>query len=278
MYLLLDVGGTKTRISVSVEGRTLAPPLIIPTCADANKGIEEIRQHAQALTKGERVQRVVAGFAGTFDRDRTRLLHATNIRGWEEIPLKEKLTSAFGVPVELENDSALAALGEAVFGAGVGERIVGYVTVSTGVGGARVTDGRIDPTVYGFEPGYQIINAGKGICVACKKNHLGAHISGASIAEHQGRAGEHIDDPMVWEDITRMLALGLANTIVHWSPDIMVLGGSVMGRIDLERLRNYLQETLTIYPELPRMSRAVLGDTAGLWGALALLEQKINLP
>jgi len=60
--------------------------------------------------------------------------------------------------VFIENDASIVGLGEAVSGAGMGEEIVVYITVSTGVGGTRIVSGEIDEHAYGFEPGHELIN------------------------------------------------------------------------------------------------------------------------
>lgn len=275
MILLLDVGGTKTRLAISEDGETFSSPLIVPTVIDGEEGIADLMRRARELAGEKKLSAVAGGFAGTFDRGRTQLLHAGNIIGWVNIPLAQRLESALGCPVRLENDADLAALGEATYGAGKGADIVAYITVSTGVGGARVVKGVLDPGVFGFEPGYQIVDA-SGSCQKCKKNHLQAHISGRAIADHYGKPAEEINDPAIWSDIAKTLAYGLCNSIVHWSPDVVVLGGSVMQRISIEDTETHLKEILTVYSELPKLTRASLGDTAGLWGALALSRQINN--
>lgn len=272
MTLLFDIGGTKTKLVISEDEKTVSSPLIIPTHADGEKGIAEFICRARELAGEKKFSAIVGGLAGTFDRGRTRLLHATNISGWIHIPLKERLEFELGCPVRLENDSALAALGEATYGAGKGADIVVYITVSTGVGGARVVKGVIDPSVFGFEPGYQIVDA-TGFCKKCEKKHLGAHISGRAITDHYGQLAAEIKDPAIWSDIAVTLAYGLCNSIVHWSPDVVVLGGGIMQSIPLEQVETRLKKILTVYPELPTLVRASLGDTAGLWGALALSKQ-----
>ena len=60
--------------------------------------------------------------------------------------------------MDIANDTAVVGLGEAHRGAGIGYNIVTYITVSTGVGGTRIVDGRIDRRIYGFEPGHQTID------------------------------------------------------------------------------------------------------------------------
>ena len=222
------------------------------------------------LVSGKKISAVVGGLAGSLDRNREVLVNGLNIASWIGKPVKKELEKEFQSLVVLENDAALAGLGEAVDGAGKEHEIVAYITVSTGVGGARITNKRIDARVYGFEPGFQIIDAGHGLCAQCVKPYLNVHISGRGMEKRCGKKPEDISDPAVWDDVAKHLSLGLHNTIVHWSPDIVVLGGSVMKSISMEQVRIYLKETLKVYPEIPLIEPALLDDLGGLHGALHL--------
>jgi glucokinase len=97
------------------------------------------------------------------DKQAKKLVKSPHLPKWVDKPLGSRLEKALGVKVLLENDAALAALGEAVFGAGRRAEIVGYLTISTGIGGARVVDGRIDKKSVGFEPGHMIIDVGNKV-------------------------------------------------------------------------------------------------------------------
>ena len=271
MFLLFDIGGTKMRIAVGGREEIVGTPVIMPTPASYEEGIELLTKTANDLSGGKgKIKAVVGGLAGAFDRQHSMIMAGSNISSWIGKPVKKMLEHAFQVSVQLENDAALGGLGEAVAGAGKDYEIVAYITVSTGVGGARITGKTIDRHVFGFEPEYQIIDFDGSSCTRCSKHNLGAHISGKGIEEHYGKKGEELDDPAIWEDITAALAIGLTNTIVHWSPDIVVLGGSVMQRISIERVRELIGEALHVYPELPAIERAQLGDRAGLEGALQI--------
>ena len=268
MFILFDVGGTKTRVGIAQDDGGIADSVIVPTPVGYGEGLIAIRETARSLGAEKNITAVVGGIAGAFDRKHETLVSAINIKQWEQKPVKRDLQELFKAPVVLENDAALAGLGEAVTGAGKDYDIVGYITVSTGMGGARITKKTIDAHAFGFEPGFQIIDADGSSCGTCHHRHLGAHISGRGIETHYGRKGEEIADPAVWEDLTRALSVGLLNTIYHWSPEILILGGSVMQRISIDRLRELMKERLRIYPELPVIKRAALGELGGLEGAL----------
>ncbi|MDP3779441.1 MAG: ROK family protein [bacterium] len=270
MFILFDVGGTKIRIAAADQNGFLGDPVIMLTPSDFDEGLQMITDAALGMTKGEKITAVVGGLAGTLDRNHMMLVYGLNVSSWAGKPIKMLLEKSFNAPVVLENDAALAGLGEAVEGAGKNYEIVGYMTVSTGVGGARITDKKIDRHAFGFEPGYQIIDADGTLCTRCTRRDLQAHISGKGIEEHTGHKAEEITDQTMWEDIARHLSFGLTNTIVHWSPNVMVLGGSVMQSVSIERVNELVKENLYVYPEIPPIVRAELGDVGGLHGALHL--------
>ncbi len=215
MFLLFDVGGTKIRVAAANHSGFVGEVVTAPTPVDFNRGLEHIIDTAHALCAGEKIIAVVGGVAGALNRGRNMLVSGSNIMSWIGRPIKELLGVSLDAPVYLENDSALAGLGEAVSGAGKDHYIVGYMTVSTGVGGARITNKKIDPYVFGFQPGYQIVDADGSLCTRCTKRHLGAHVSGRGIEAHYGKKPEDITDPVIWEGIACALAVGLTNTIVH---------------------------------------------------------------
>ena len=193
---------------------------------------------------------------------------APNIMGWNGKPFKKELERMFSAPVYLENDAALAGLGEAVKGAGRGYDIVAYMTVSTGVGGARIVNGAIDRNAMGFEIGHQIINYDG------EARTLEEYVSGSGFMHRFGKLPQDITDPATWEEAARLLAVGLRNTIVHWSPDVLVLGGPIVlqSRLPFERLREEIQQSVKeVFPTTPEIKKAELGDSAGLYGALEYL-------
>ncbi len=268
MFILFDVGGTKIRIAAADKNGFIGDPVIVTTPSDFDEGMAVIIDTALILSKGEKIAAVVGGLAGLLDRGHTMLVHGANIGSWTGKPIKALLEKSLNAPAMLENDAALAGLGESVAGAGKGYEIVGYITVSTGVGGARITNKMIDRHAFGFEPGYQIIDADGTLCTRCVSRDLQAHISGKGIEEHTGRKAEEATDQAIWEDVARHLSFGLTNTIVHWSPDVIVLGGSVMQSVSIERVNELVKENLHMYPEIPPIVRAQLGDIGGLHGAL----------
>jgi len=266
MYLLLDIGGTSIKVGISRDKTSLDANEVINTNPNFLQAVEEIKQTAFKLSGSESFD-LVAGGTRALDRTKTKLVNQPNFPLWVDEPLKDTLEKEFNCKVYLENDAAMAGLGEAVFGAGKGKDIIAYITVSTGLGGARIVKGKIDVSHFGFEPGNQII------VVDGKVNYLENLVGGAGIKKMFAQHPGDIKNPKVWEETAKYLAIGLNNTIVHWSPEVVILGGSVMKSISLEKVRACLNEFLKIFPEKPELKLAELEEKTGLYGALAYLKQ-----
>ncbi|MCH7883009.1 ROK family protein [Patescibacteria group bacterium] len=271
--LFFDIGGTSIRAAFCQDGKSLGEPKILETPKDFNEGILLLKKTAEELSGGKKIQSIVVGIAGAFDREKTQLLASPNLPGWVGKPLKVRLYQEFGSLVFIENDAALAGLGEAVYGAGKGKEIVAYMTISTGVGGARIIKGKIDVSAKGFEPGHQIIDAGAVWQGEYDVLTLENAISGTAFEKRFGKKPYEITDEKIWDEAARILAIGLNNSMVYWSPDIVVLGGSMMKEvgIPIERIRFHLKNILKIFREPSPIEKAALGDAAGLYGGLAFL-------
>ena len=267
LFLLFDIGGTNMRIASSRDLKSLETTHAVKTPRIFEEGIALFKKIGREIARGEKIQAVCGGIAGPLNKTKSRILNAPNLSGWNKKPLKEKLTEAFDCPAFIENDATVAGLGEAHFGAGAGRRIVAYLTISTGVGGARIVNGRIDENALGFEPGHQIIDK--------NGTTLESLISGSGLSKRYGKTVSAIKNEAIWNETACLLAIGIANTIVYWSPDIVILGGSLMKTISLPNVRTHLKKTLTIFQSLPSVVRSKLGDSAGLYGAMVYMREKM---
>lgn len=267
------------RLAVSQGGKNFGEPKIVDTPQDFNEGMSLFEKAAQELSGGEKVKAMAGGIAGPLDREKSKLVNSPNLSGWVNKPLKGTLQKLVGSPVYIENDTAIVGLGEAVVGAGKGASIVAYITVSTGIGGVRVVDGKIDRNIFGFEPGHQIIDPTGALCPICgSSGHLEGHVSGAALENRYHKKPYDIVNSKIWEEEAKWLAYGLNNTIVHWSPAVVVLGGSMIVKepgISIDRVCFHLGKTLSIFPEHPKLVKAELGDVGGLHGALIFLKQNL---
>lgn len=253
--IVFDIGGTKMRVAYSENGEFFEEPKVVSTPKTYEEGFAVFADLVSGCAAGREIKKIAGGMS-------------RNISGWTYEKFKSDLVGKFQSQIFLENDSAIVGLGEAVFGAGRGFDIVAYITVSTGVGGVRVVGGKIDERAIGFEPGKQIIDIDSG-------KNLEDMISGKALMQETGKHPKEITDPQVWDEHAKFLAIGLNNIIVEWSPNVVVLGGSMITgdpAIPLDKTESYLKEVLKIFPEVPPIKKSELGDFGGLYGALAYLK------
>lgn len=266
MYLVFDIGGTHTRIGLSDDGVALKNVEYHDTDT-SRAGLDYFVDIVTTVTAKYNVKAICGGLPGQRDTH-GRIVGAPNLDGWLGLPFEHKLARATGCPVLIENDAALAGLGEAVNGAGRGHGVVCYMTISTGVNGVRIVDGRIDPSVHGFEIGQQLIMDESG-----QLKSLEMLTGGAAMTRQRHHLPRDIRAKTVWKQEAKYLSIGIYNTMLHWSPDIFVLGGSMMRDIPLADLQHDLVALPQVFDNLPELKLAELGTDNGLYGALALLRQ-----
>jgi len=250
-------------MALSHTGASLDEIEIFPTDLDFSKAMGKMKKVSDKFANGEKF-RAVAGGVRAYNKKTGQLFDHPHFPMWVGEPLLEKLKAMFNSPVHLENDAALVGLGEAVYGAGKGEEIVAYITLSTGVGGARIVGGKLDRTHYGFEPGNMIIS---------ENEYLEELISGKAIEKRYGKKISEIEDENVWDEVSKILAIGLNNIAVLWSPDVIVLGGSVPNKLKLTEVSEELKKVCKIYPEIPDIKLVELDEKGGLYGGLAYLRK-----
>lgn len=269
--LLLDIGGTKTRLAVT-DGHTIGRTLTRVTAKDFKRSMKNISAAAKRIN-AKKLTGVVAGLPGGLNPWGQALTAAPNLKRWIGQPIRAEFERMFRTKqIVLENDANLAALGEALFGAGRGYQIVAYLGIGTGVGGARIIEGRIDRGRKNYSPGHQVVDiTSKAKCNCGLRGDLESLISGTGLARQYGKSSRALP-ASVWKKSARYLGAGLNNVTTMWAPDMIVLGGSVM-----DGLKPYLSiivEGLRFRHTHPTVALARLGDTNGLYGALALARQK----
>jgi glucokinase len=308
----VDIGGTKLAVGVTdLDGRILAEKRQ-PT--DVKRGPDAVVSDIAAMVRatvadagGAITDLTFLGVAspGPLSQARGVILSTPNMPGWENYPLIERLQSEFGCRTVLENDANAACLGEALFGAGVGHRFVAYFTISTGIGGGFVQDGRVLHGKDGnaAEFGHQIIVPFDGAVCGCgKPGHLEAYGNGKSIVRRTLKALEsgetstildyvpqgaqlstreladaaNAGDALanrIWDETGAYIAVGIVNVIHMFNPGVVVLGGGItnVGDLLFRPTRRYVAErVMPDYAGTFTIERARLGDHVGVMGAVGL--------
>lgn len=273
-YVVFDIGGTTTSVALGTEEGGLSDVKRFRTPNNFEEGIKKLIDAARKLGT-DKVTGVAGGVRGVLTETHDGIVGDDILTKWGRKPLKKVLEDEFKTKVVLENDAALAGLGEATRGAGKGLEVVAYHTISSGVGGARLVNGKIDTANTGFEPGHQIIDFDRSVLGEDITPLLENFISGTALEKRMGvKPVEIPQEDVVWDELAEYLAYGLRNTIMYWSPDIIILGGSmVLGdpKIPLESIRKHTVGVLDGFVDCPLITTAELKKNSSLYGALELV-------
>lgn len=279
-YVVFDIGGTKTRVATTNDLETFAEHTSFNTPMDFKVGVKKILDTIkELLKKGEKVKGMAGGIRGRLTEDKDGIENDNALSKWAGKSLVAELKKVYDVPIFLENDAAIAGVGEAVFGAGKGLEIIAYHTVSTGVGGAKIENGEIDHADVGFEPGHQILDIDRTILGEEIAPTLENLVSGTAVETRFGTKPYEIPQTdIIWDELAGYLAQGLRNTILYWSPDAIVLGGSMITgdpRIEIDAIRKATVEALDGFVDSPLIVASKLGDKAGLYGGMAIFKKRL---
>src|SRR5512137_494312 len=118
--------------------RSVSPPI-----KDARYEYATMLELGHKLLGDQKPAAIGVSFGGPVDAPNGRVILSHHVKGWEDTPLRDRLQADLGAPASVDNDANVAAIGEYAFGAGNGCASLLYVTVSTGVGGGWVIDGKI---------------------------------------------------------------------------------------------------------------------------------------
>ncbi len=308
--LALDIGGTKIAGGLVTPDGVVQRKKTIPTLAA--EGGEAVMQRVLSLAlemvaegtaeNGLKPSAIGVGTGGQVSVDEGVIVHSTAvIPGWAGMPVGRRLAEATGLPVRVDNDANVMALGEAIFGAGKGYSLVVGITVGTGIGGGIILDQRIFHGAHGFSNhiGHMVVRYQGRTCLCGKRGCLEAYASGKAMAsEFRRRVGKgslrldlgldpenlgvkeisrlalsgHPEAAAVMEQGARYLGMGIASILNLLDPDIVVVGGGIaqcgeayFNRIQ-ETAHHQALEGMAATPIVP----AKFMDSAGLVGAACL--------
>jgi len=273
MYIVADIGGTKMRIAGSTDLKRFDIPAILDTPQNFEEALRLFAETVDKITLGKKPDGIAVGITGVLNKEKMTLLRSPHLQSWEGREIGIYLEEALSSRVYLENDTAMVGLGEAHYGAGRESDILAYITVSTGVGGVRIINGLIDQSTYGFEPGHHKLVTGGSVI------DWEDLVSGTAMASKYHKLPKEITDEKIWDEYAKYCAYGVYNSIVFWSPQTIVLGGSMFKEVGIkvDKVEHYVKEMLTIFPEMPLIKHSELGDLGGLYGGLAYLKAHVFL-
>ncbi len=282
--LAIDVGGTNFAMAV-FEGERLALRDTRSTDREGRRDwmLGQIVALARQWQPDWRFQRCGIGFGGPVRFAEQRVALSTHVGGWQDFPLPSFLTQELGLPAIMDNDANVGALGEAVFGAGVGHTPLFYMTISTGIGGGLVVDGRLyrGADSWAGEVGHLTVRPDGPVCLCGARGCLERMCSGLWLEADYGRpARELLREPEFVRHYVVDLALGIKAAIMLLNPARLVIGGGISkaGEALFGPLREELGRQITAWSGARiDVAPAALGDASVLYGALALARQMESL-
>jgi glucokinase len=296
--LALEIGGSKLQVCAgNAHGKIFARERRVINPAQGAEGIRaQLSECLKLLTPAHPPAAIGVGYGGPVDWRSGRIVCSHHIPGWEGFPLAAWLQESGGVPVCVENDANVAALGESRFGAGRGAGSMFYVTVGSGVGGGLVSEGRI---FHGASPGEAEIGhlrldaAGRTTESFCSGWSLNRRIrqavaenSGGDLAARvkadPGHEARHLGPALaagdalarqILDEAAASLALALSHVTHLFHPEVIVLGGGValIGDAFRSAVEHHLRPRLMdVFQPGPRLELSALREDAVPAGALAL--------
>jgi len=311
-FIGIDLGGTKiSGIVVNLAGDIIAKTTV-PTYAETGEQaiLQRIMDVVTAVIKESNVDQahIVAiglGAPGSLDLKAGTIISAANLP-FDHFNIVKPIMDEFHIPVYIDNDANVAAVGEYLFGAGKGTEHMVFITVSTGIGGGAILNGKIyrGNTCNALEVGHTTVQPDGPYCNCGNYGCAEVLASGTAIAKAaQTAIGKgkitsltNYDKPTAYEVFKESekgdrvaqnirnkaltyLGICVANTIMSFDPQKVIIGGGVAqgGSIVFERIDEVVKERcLKVMSENTQILPAILGTDAGVIGAaaLAIMESK----
>lgn len=255
MYLLIDVGGTKTLLAIANPKGKILHSIKFPTIHDQNNFAKNLVQQIRSNFALGSIEAIGVALPGVVKDNKVQWLG--NLP-WKNFDLAKILKDEFGIPAYIENDANLAALAEAKNKTG---RTL-YLTFSTGIGGGVVDDNVLSKKFQDFEPGHTIYEYNG------EKSEWEDLASAKAFVDQYGIKVQDIKDKKCWsKEIPERIALGLAPVITETKPDRIVFGGPLGFELKRYRtpLRRILKNELNT-KTLPRFTAAKYGNFSVIEG------------
>lgn len=267
MYLAIDVGGTKTLFAVVDGHGKIVKQHKLPTPMEYPDFLKMVVMSRHGVLKDYNFTAACCAMPGRVDHEAGVITGFGNLP-WHAIPVKKDLSHSLGLEVLIENDAKLAGLSEARRVMDTYNKAL-YLTISTGIGGGLISDGKIDPELAHAEPG-QILLEHDGQLVQWEK-----FASGHAIVERYGKKAADINDEATWRKIVKDLSVGMYDLIATMQPDVVIIGGSVGSHFKKygALLNSELKKLETTLVPIPPVVAAKYPEEAVIYGCYDFIKQ-----
>lgn len=280
MFVGLDIGGTKFQVASAEKNGNILKRVREVTPVELESGLDLLHEMIEEVSDGQSIGGIGAAIGGPLDW-RTGVVSPLHQPEWRDVPLKQIMEDRWGCPFFVDVDTNVAALAEYRLAANEANRLL-YITLSTGMGGGFIIDGRIyrgglnesHPEIGHQAIPFKVRHPERVICECGINNCLEGLISGNAIRRIYGKAAENLDETE-WEEVACNLGQGLRNIATILSPDVIAIGGGVAvggGEAFIKRAAEVMSENLRIVPA-PSVRLSKLGYDTALLGAIVMAQQ-----
>lgn len=276
VYIGLDIGGTKIMVAAADREGTILRRSRTSTSTSLEEDLANINTMIAEVAAKDEIMGMGAAIGGPLDWEQG-IVSPLHQPAWRNISLKAMMESEWGCPFHVDVDTNVAAIGEYRWG-GISAKRFLYLTLSTGMGGGFLVDGKIYRGQDGAHPevGHQSIhfrslNPSAVQCACGAPDCLEALVSGNGIRRIYGKPAEDLS-PAEWEEVAYNLGQGLRNMAALYAPDVIRIGGGVAvggGEKLIQAARNVMEEHLKLVPA-PQVELSRLGYDTALRGAIAM--------
>ena len=276
VFIGLDIGGTKIMVASADREGNILRRARTSTSTSLETDLENINNMISEVTAGEQISGMGAAIGGPLDWEQG-IVSPLHQPAWRDVPLKEMMEAKWDCPVHVDVDTNVAAVGEYRWGNVSAARFL-YLTLSTGMGGGFLVDGKIYRGQNGAHPevGHQSIhfrcsNPSAVQCECGVPDCLEALVSGNGIRRIYGKSAEKLS-PEEWDEVAYNLGQGLRNLAALYAPNLIRIGGGVAvggGERFIKAARYVMTQHLKLVPA-PEVSLSHLGYDTALRGAIAM--------
>ena len=277
--LAIDIGGTKTSAAI-IADQAIVDSVSWPSASDATMLQTSIRERVAPLPGLSTAEACGIGFGGQFDFTNQQVIRSVHVSGWDGFPLTEWAEQQFAIPAIADNDANVGALGEVTAGAGYEASIAVYLTISTGIGGAIVTDRTLQRGTHSLaaEFGHLTLDSSGPQC-GCGLNGCAERLlSGLWLRrDHHANPETLFGDEQFARTYAERLASLLRQITMVVDPDCFILGGGIgVSAPELaQRTQAALADQLRAWNRAtPQVRTAALGRNSVLIGAAQLAKER----
>ncbi len=276
VYVGVDLGGTKTIVAACNKQGKILHRTQDATPLDLEQGLRMLQAMIQRVTKDQPIAGMGAAVGGPLDWH-TGIVSPLHQPQWREVPLKKIMEEKWNCPFHVDVDTNIAALGEYHSTNETVRRFL-YITLSTGMGGGFLLNGKIYRGLGDEHPeiGHQSIHfrctfPERMECECGAPDCLEGLISGNAIRRIYLKSPEYLSQ-REWDEVAYNLGQGLRNLAAIYLPEVIVLGGGVSlggGEKLVQNASSVMAQYLHIIP-VPEVRMTSLGQDTALIGALTL--------